>query len=61
MADRVVLMQDGRIAQDGTPEQIYDHPASIYVANFIGATNLFHGRVVANNGRDFTFLQAVRN
>jgi putative spermidine/putrescine transport system ATP-binding protein/spermidine/putrescine transport system ATP-binding protein len=54
MADRVVLMQDGRIAQDGTPEQIYDHPASIYVANFIGATNLFHGRVVANNGRDFT-------
>jgi len=47
MADRVVLMQSGRIAQDGTPRDIYERPTSAYVANFIGTTNLFHGRVGA--------------
>ncbi|MEM7169801.1 MAG: ABC transporter ATP-binding protein [Pseudomonadota bacterium] len=49
MADRVILMQDGRIAQDGTPKEIYEHPNSAYVANFIGTTNLFHGRISAVN------------
>jgi len=45
MADRVVLMQRGRIAQDGTPTEIYEHPRSAYVANFIGTTNLLRGKV----------------
>lgn len=47
MADRVVLMENGHIAQDGAPKDIYEHPSSAYVANFIGTTNLFHGRVGA--------------
>jgi len=45
MADRVVLMQQGRIAQDGTPTEIYERPRSAYVANFIGTTNLLRGKV----------------
>ena len=40
MADRLVIMQAGRIAQVGTPEQVYDRPASAFVANFMGAENV---------------------
>jgi ABC-type Fe3+/spermidine/putrescine transport system ATPase subunit len=40
MADRLVIMQAGRIAQVGTPEEVYDRPASAFVANFMGAENV---------------------
>jgi ABC-type Fe3+/spermidine/putrescine transport system ATPase subunit len=40
MADRLVIMQAGRIAQVGTPEEVYDSPASAFVANFMGAENV---------------------
>jgi len=40
MADRVVIMQAGRIAQVGTPEEVYDRPATAFVANFMGAENV---------------------
>ena len=40
MADRLVILQAGRIAQVGTPEQVYDSPASAFVANFMGAENV---------------------
>jgi len=40
MSDRVVVMNAGRIEQDGTPEELYLHPASRFVAEFIGETNL---------------------
>ena len=39
MSDRVAVMQDGKILQVGTPEEIYDRPASMFVANFIGECN----------------------
>lgn len=39
MSDRIVVMEKGRVAQDGRPQDIYDHPVSPYVANFIGTTN----------------------
>ena len=39
MSDRIVVMEKGRVAQDGRPQDIYDHPTSPYVANFIGTTN----------------------
>jgi spermidine/putrescine ABC transporter ATP-binding subunit len=45
MADQVVVMRDGRIEQAGTPEEIYRRPASRFVANFIGASNMFTGVV----------------
>ena len=46
MSDRIVLMRQGRIAQIGTPRELYDRPASRYVADFIGETNLLPGVVV---------------
>ncbi|MEO7475765.1 MAG: ATP-binding cassette domain-containing protein, partial [Gemmatimonadales bacterium] len=46
MSDRIVLMRQGRIAQVGTPRDLYDRPASRYVADFIGDTNLLPGTVV---------------
>src|SRR5580765_994241 len=46
MSDRIVLMQQGRIAQVGTPRDLYDRPATRYVADFIGETNLLPGVVV---------------
>ncbi len=47
MSDRVVVMQDGRIAQIGTPREVYEEPRSLYVAKFIGDINLFPGKVEA--------------
>ena len=45
VADRVVLMDHGRVEQVGTPDEVYDHPASPFVYGFLGSVNLFHGRV----------------
>ncbi|CAD5373976.1 Sulfate/thiosulfate import ATP-binding protein CysA 2 [Rubrivivax sp. A210] len=44
VADRIVVMNEGRIEQVGTPDQVYDHPASPFVLQFLGDVNLFHGR-----------------
>ena len=45
VADRVVVMNDGRIEQVGTPDEVYEHPANAFVYNFLGDVNLLHGRV----------------
>ena len=45
VADRVVVMNQGRIEQQGTPDEVYDHPASPFVLQFLGDVNLFHGRL----------------
>lgn len=45
MADRLVIMQAGRIAQVGTPEEVYDRPATAFVANFMGAENVLPLRI----------------
>ena len=47
VADRVVVMNEGRIEQVGTPEEVYDRPATPFVYSFLGDVNLFHGRVEA--------------
>lgn len=47
MADRVVVMDQGRIAQIGTPEEIYHHPATPFVADFVGLMNFLPGVVIA--------------
>ncbi|WP_421955393.1 sulfate/molybdate ABC transporter ATP-binding protein [Polaromonas sp.] len=44
VADRVVLMNHGKIEQIGSPQQVWDHPASPFVYGFLGDVNLFHGR-----------------
>lgn len=43
MSDRIVVMNEGRIEQLGGPEEIYDHPATPFVAGFVGDTNLVSG------------------
>ena len=45
VADRVVLMDHGKVEQIGTPDDVYDHPASPFAYGFLGSVNLFHGRV----------------
>lgn len=45
MADRVAVMRSGSILQDASPEEIYDVPADTFVADFVGTTNLFRGRL----------------
>jgi sulfate transport system ATP-binding protein len=45
VADRVVVLNEGRVEQIGTPEEVYDHPATPFVYQFLGDVNLFHGRV----------------
>ena len=44
VADRVVVMNRGRIEQDGPPDQVYDHPATPFVLQFLGDVSLFRGR-----------------
>ena len=52
MADKIVVMRDGRIEQAGPPLEVYDNPENIFVATFIGspAMNLIPGRVQSGNG-----------
>jgi sulfate transport system ATP-binding protein len=45
VADRVVVMNQGRIEQEGAPQEVWEHPASPFVYGFLGDVNLFHGRV----------------
>ncbi|TGG90314.1 sulfate ABC transporter ATP-binding protein [Natronospirillum operosum] len=45
VSDRVVVMNNGRVEQEGTPEEVYDHPANPFVYRFLGNVNLFHARV----------------
>jgi len=45
MASRIAVMSKGRVLQVGTPEEVYEHPATRFVADFIGNVNLFNGRL----------------
>jgi len=54
MSDRIVVMNEGRVEQSGTPEDLYHHPASRFVAEFIGETNIVSGKVI---NVDKTFVE----
>ncbi len=47
MSTRIVIMRDGKIEQIGTPEDVYEHPATLFCAGFIGQSNLLTGTVEA--------------
>src|SRR5262249_14451073 len=49
MADRIVIMNHGRIEQLGTPSQLYEKPQTAFVASFLGVSNLLTGHVVAGD------------
>ncbi len=56
MSDRVAVFDRGRICQVGTPEEVYEHPATPFVAGFVGTSNLLSGDVARQLvGRDGTF------
>lgn len=48
MADRIALMKDGKVAQLGTPKELYEQPNSRFVADFIGSMNFFDGTINGN-------------
>ncbi len=50
MSDRIAVMSDGRVEQIGTPTEIYDNPASVFVAGFIGQANLWPCAVTGRSG-----------
>jgi sulfate/thiosulfate transport system ATP-binding protein len=47
VSDRVVVMNRGKVEQMGTPQEVFDHPATPFVMGFLGSVNMFHGRVEA--------------
>lgn len=50
MSDRIVVMNQGGFEQVGDPDQVYDDPASLFVADFIGKANVFRGRARTRDG-----------
>ena len=51
LGDRIGVMRDGKLLQMGTPDEIYNRPADLFVANFTGATNEITGTLIERNGR----------
>jgi len=58
MSDRVVVLDEGRIRQIGTPTEVYHRPASVFVAQFIGESNIFAARVTTVDGDEARFETA---
>ena len=52
MSDRIAVMKDGRIEQIGTPDEIYNHPKTSYVATFVGNANILHGVAESIQGKN---------
>ncbi len=50
VADRVAILNHGLLEQVGSPDAVYDHPASPFVFDFLGNVNIFHGRAAAAAG-----------
>ncbi|TAH11231.1 MAG: polyamine ABC transporter ATP-binding protein [Curvibacter sp.] len=48
MANRIAVMSKGRVQQVGSPEEVYEHPANRFVADFIGNVNIFEGRLTTD-------------
>lgn len=52
IADRIMLLDNGRMVQDGTPEQLYTEPQGLFAANFMGVNNTLTGKVVERRGNE---------
>jgi iron(III) transport system ATP-binding protein len=62
LSDRVVLLSRGRVAQDGSPTDVYDAPRSAYVADFVGGANLIKAKVISveeKNGSNAVEVETV--
>jgi spermidine/putrescine transport system ATP-binding protein len=58
MSDRIAVMDHARVAQLGTPAEIYEHPRTGFVAKFIGESNFFEGKVDRRNGGHWAVRRA---
>jgi spermidine/putrescine transport system ATP-binding protein len=58
MSDRIAVMDNGRVAQLGTPAEIYENPRTAFVARFIGESNFFNGQVDRRAGGQWVVTQA---
>ncbi len=56
MSDRICIMRDGQVVQSGSPRELYDQPASVYVADFVGKSNFISGKVNTVNGDAITVV-----
>ena len=56
VADRVIVMNKGKIEQIGTPRDVYESPANLFVAEFIGEINVFDAEIIAVNNEEITML-----
>ncbi|WP_436910687.1 ABC transporter ATP-binding protein [Halosimplex marinum] len=54
ISDRLAVMSDGAVEQVGTPREVYERPATEFVASFVGENNLFRGEVVGRDGDETT-------
>jgi iron(III) transport system ATP-binding protein len=52
LSDRIAVMRNGAIAQIGTPHEIYHQPANVFVATFVGRSNLFRGKLLERDTKD---------
>ncbi|MGR3932302.1 hypothetical protein [Streptomyces sp. BRA346] len=52
LADRIAVLDAGRVQQVDTPVELYQHPRSRFVAGFVGANNVFSGRLMPSGGLD---------
>jgi spermidine/putrescine transport system ATP-binding protein len=59
MSDRIAVMNAGNVEQIGTPTEIYDRPATVFVASFIGQANLWAGRQTGRANRDFVEIDVL--
>ncbi|MHA1866328.1 MAG: ABC transporter ATP-binding protein [Candidatus Heimdallarchaeaceae archaeon] len=57
VADRILIFKDGQIVQEGTPEEIYNNPNSIYVADFLGENVSFKGKIVVENEEKYLLTE----
>jgi iron(III) transport system ATP-binding protein len=61
IADRMAVMESGHLRQVGTPAEVYRHPCSRFVADFMGETNFLVGKIVAANGATVRVATALRS
>lgn len=59
MSDRIAVMNAGNVEQIGTPTEIYDRPATVFVASFIGQANLWSGRQTGRANRDYVEIDVL--
>jgi ABC-type Fe3+/spermidine/putrescine transport system ATPase subunit len=60
MSDRVVLMNAGRVVQEGPPQDVYQQPQTLFASTFLGEANLFHGPTAREEGRTFIDADGIR-